>query len=516
MGSTSDWDVMSDAAATLAQFGVEFEKRVVSAHRTPDLLVEYAKTAKSRGLEVIIAGAGGAAHLPGMVASMTALPVIGVPVKSRALNGLDSLLSIVQMPGGVPVATVAINGAKNAALIAVSILALKDEALAARLEMFRAKQRMYLKRNFRPMSAVKTIGIIGGGQLGLMIIEQAHLLGARTICLDPAEDAPAFKISDERIVGRFDDPAALEELCRRSDVVTYEFENVPGDLLVALEQKYNIKQGFRPLFDSQDRLREKSNACDHGLKTPAFMAVDDEESLHRAIARIAYPCVLKTRTLGYDGHGQAVLRGEADLAKARELLAVPCILEEFVPFDFEASVVLVSDGERVICFPVGRNIHKDGILDLCIVPAEMPDQVRERMVSQSKRFMRDCGYRGILAIEYFVKGDEVYFNEMAPRPHNSGHWTIEGSTTNQFRELCRYLLDMPLEEPQLKAPTVMKNILGQDLERAEALARENRPGVYVHIYGKTVSKPKRKMGHVTFVGVTGEEYAAKWADRFVK
>ena len=192
------------------------------------------------------------------------------------------------------------------------------------------------------MSAVKTIGIIGGGQLGLMIIEQAHLLGARTICLDPAEDAPAFKISDERIVGRFDDPAALEELCRRSDVVTYEFENVPGDLLVALEQKYNIKQGFRPLFDSQDRLREKSNACDHGLKTPAFMAVDDEESLHRAIARIGYPCVLKTRTLGYDGHGQAVLRGEADLAKARELLAVPCILEEFVPFDFEASVVLVS------------------------------------------------------------------------------------------------------------------------------------------------------------------------------
>ena len=140
MGSTSDWDVMSDAAATLAQFGVEFEKRVVSAHRTPDMLVEYAKTAKSRGLEVIIAGAGGAAHLPGMVASMTALPVIGVPVKSRALNGLDSLLSIVQMPGGVPVATVAINGAKNAALIAVSILALKDEALAARLEMFRAKQ----------------------------------------------------------------------------------------------------------------------------------------------------------------------------------------------------------------------------------------------------------------------------------------------------------------------------------------------------------------------------------------
>lgn len=352
--------------------------------------------------------------------------------------------------------------------------------------------------------------------MGLMIIEQAHLLGARTICLDPAEDAPAFALSDEYIVGRFDDSQALEELCRRSDVVTYEFENVPGDLLVSLEKKYNIKQGFKPLFDSQDRLREKSNARDHGLQTPAFEAVDDAESLRRAVERIGYPCVLKTRTLGYDGHGQAVLRGEADLQKGEELLAVPCILEEFIPFDFEASVVLVADEQRVICFPVGQNIHKDGILDLCFVPAAMDEQVRERMMEQSKRFMRDCGYQGILAIEYFVKGQEIYFNEMAPRPHNSGHWTIEGTTTNQFRELCRYLLDEPLEEPRLVAPTVMKNILGQDLERAKVLAAENLPDVYVHIYGKTVSKPKRKMGHVTFVGMTGEEYRTKWADEFVK
>lgn len=140
MGSTSDYEVMVDAVAMLEQFGVEYEKRVVSAHRTPDLLCEYAKTARSRGLGVIIAGAGGAAHLPGMVAAMTTLPVVGVPVKSRALNGLDSLLSIVQMPAGVPVATTAINGAKNAALMAVSILALQDAALAEKLEAFRARQ----------------------------------------------------------------------------------------------------------------------------------------------------------------------------------------------------------------------------------------------------------------------------------------------------------------------------------------------------------------------------------------
>ncbi len=140
MGSASDYEVMADAVETLEAFGVEFEKRIVSAHRTPDLLCEYARTARRRGLGVIIAGAGGAAHLPGMVAAMTSLPVVGVPVKSRALNGLDSLLSIVQMPAGVPVATTAINGAKNAALLAVSILALHDEELAAKLEEFRAEQ----------------------------------------------------------------------------------------------------------------------------------------------------------------------------------------------------------------------------------------------------------------------------------------------------------------------------------------------------------------------------------------
>lgn len=140
MGSTSDYEVMSGAVEMLAELGIDCEKRVVSAHRTPDLMYEYAHTARERGISVIIAGAGGAAHLPGMVAAMTTLPVIGVPVKSRALNGLDSLLSIVQMPAGVPVATVAINGAKNAALIAASILSLQDPEVARRLEKFRENQ----------------------------------------------------------------------------------------------------------------------------------------------------------------------------------------------------------------------------------------------------------------------------------------------------------------------------------------------------------------------------------------
>lgn len=363
---------------------------------------------------------------------------------------------------------------------------------------------------------MKTIGIIGGGQLGLMIAGQAREMGVRTVCLDPAADAPAFRVCDEAIVARYDDAAALEELCRRSDAVTYEFENVPGEILIPLCEKYNIPQGYKPLYDSQDRLREKRNARDHGLLTPGFAAVDDEASLRAAVRELGLPAVLKTRTLGYDGHGQTVLRSEDDIARALPMLTVPCILEEFIPFDSEASIVMVADRERVVSFPVGRNIHREGILDLCVVPSEADPQLLERMKAQSERFMRACGYTGILAIEYFIRGEAVYFNEMAPRPHNSGHYTIEGATTNQFRELVRYLVGEPLQEPRLAAPTVMKNILGQDLEAAGKAAAENRPGVYVHLYGKTESRPKRKMGHITFVGMTAEAYEKEWSARFVK
>lgn len=349
----------------------------------------------------------------------------------------------------------------------------------------------------------------------MMIAQQARLLGARTICLDPGADAPAVKVCDEHIVAAFDDAVALEELCRRSDVVTYEFENVPGEVLVPLVEKYNIPQGYRPLYDSQDRVREKINAREGGLKTPRFAEVVDRASLLEGIAEVGYPCVFKTRTLGYDGHGQVVLRSEADVERTAEYWGTPAILEEFVPFDYEASIVMVSDGDRVVSFPVGRNIHRDGILDLCTVPAACDPALTARMRAQSERFMRDCGYEGILAIEYFVRGDEIYFNEMAPRPHNSGHYTIEGCTTNQFRELVRYLAGEPLQEPQLVAPTVMKNILGQDLEAAERIAAEALPGVHVHIYGKRESRPKRKMGHITFTGMTAGEYARVWAGRFV-
>lgn len=419
----------------------------------------------------------------------------------------------------------------------------------------------------------KKIGIIGGGQLGLMIAEEAHRQGALVYALDPAPDAPAFAECDGHIVAAYDDLGALEQLGDMTDVLTYEFENVPGDILRHLEGKYNIPQGIAPLFDSQDRLREKNNAKRHGLPVPDYVPLpacsSDEdcaevpceltdgqrrEELSEAVKKVGMPCVLKTRRLGYDGHGQAVIREEKDIEKAAELLHVPCILEAFVPFDYECSVIMVRDGQKTIHFPIGRNIHKGGILDLCIVPTgtlyvagnqSNPERTPlcGRIVDACEKFMEGCDYRGILAIELFIKGNDFVFNEMAPRPHNSGHYTIEGCTSSQYTELCHFLLGKTLEQPELVAPTVMKNILGQDLEAAwkiidtahaehwqnpaavpvsntakggKAYCGEAGAGVFVHIYGKTESRPKRKMAHITYVPMTQELFEKNWEYKFVK
>ncbi|MFI3305962.1 MAG: 5-(carboxyamino)imidazole ribonucleotide synthase [Rikenellaceae bacterium] len=360
------------------------------------------------------------------------------------------------------------------------------------------------------------IGIVGGGQLGLMIAEAAVELGHTCVALDPANDAPAFAVCEGRIVAAYDDVEALTQLCELCDVVTYEFENIPAEVLIPLCERYNIKQGCEQLLKSQDRLVEKQNAAANGLTTQRYAAVDGMESLCVAVEQIALPAVLKSRRMGYDGKGQMVLRTQEDLAKAAELVKVPCILEEFVEYDFEVSTVAVRSEEGCTIFPVGRNVHRRGVLDLCIVPAEMSAALREKIERGSVEFMERCGYYGILAIEYFVRGEDVIFNEMAPRPHNSGHYTIEGTTSSQFSELVRFLTDEPLQGARLVAESVvMKNILGEDLAAAEALEAEQVDGCYTHIYGKSECKVGRKMAHITFVGSTEAEYRSKWSERFV-
>ncbi len=354
------------------------------------------------------------------------------------------------------------------------------------------------------------IGIIGGGQLGLMIAQAAKQQGHSCWALDPTPNAPAFVECESHIVAAYDDVVGLTKLCEGCDVVTYEFENIPADVLEPLCERYNIKQGCRQLLMSQDRLVEKGNAEANGLKTQRYEAVDGVESLRSAVERIGLPSVLKSRKFGYDGQGQMVLRSEEDIARAEEvgLTSAPCILEEFVKYDYEVSSVVVRSESGATTFPIGRNIHTNGILDLSIAPADMPVELRESIERGSLKFMQRCGYYGILAIEYFVRGEEVIFNEMAPRPHNSGHYTIEGCTSSQFSELVRYLTDTPLEGAELIGRgVVMKNILGQHMPLAEALLADRPEGCYVHLYGKSECKVNRKMGHVTFVGYTQDEYS---------
>jgi len=351
------------------------------------------------------------------------------------------------------------------------------------------------------------IGIIGGGQLGMMMVEEAHKLGYTCAVLDPSKDCPCSKVCDYFIEGSFNKLADLDKLAKVSEVLSYEFENVDGKILSKLDDKYNIAQGIKPLLDSQDRLREKMNALKNGLKTCKFYDCSSILDLKKAISIIGFPCIYKTRRDGYDGHGQVILNCESDIEKVKPYLENNLgIIEEKIDFDFECSIIMIRSKDQIIHFPISRNIHKNGILDLSIVPAKIDKKLEEEMIKQSINFMINANYYGILTIEYFVKGDKFYFNEMAPRPHNSGHYTIEGCQTNQFKELIKFLKEEKLEIPKLKSETLMKNILGKDLINLDKLFEI--PNGYIHMYHKKEKRINRKLGHITYRNMNEELFSS--------
>ncbi len=392
MGSKSDWATMQKTAEVLDRFGVAYEKKVVSAHRTPDLMFKHAEEARSRGIKVIIAGAGGAAHLPGMVAAKTTLPVIGVPVKSRALSGVDSLYSIVQMPGGVPVATMAIGeaGATNAALFALRLLSVEDQTVATALADFAEEQ----------------------GKI--------------------AEESTNELIYAEIIVAPYDDVDALRQLADRCDVLTYEFENVDADGLDTVIKDGQLPQGTDLLRISQNRIFEKDFLLNKAQVTVApYKVVNSSQDL--AEIDLSKNYVLKTATGGYDGHGQKVIRSEADLEEAYELAdSADCVLEEFVNFDLEISVIVSGNGKDVIVFPVQENIHRNNILSKTIVPARISESLAEKAKAMAVRIAEQLNLSGTLCVEMFATADNIIVNEIAPRPHNSGHYSIEACDFSQF------------------------------------------------------------------------------------
>ena len=340
------------------------------------------------------------------------------------------------------------------------------------------------------------VGIIGGGQLGRMLALAGHDLGIACTTLDPAADSPAAQVAPA-IAGAYDDRDALLGLAAAADVVTYEFENVPAESTRFLADRgVSLFPPPEALAVAQDRLREKTLFTDVGLPVPTFAAVDDLDSLHDAIEAIGLPAVLKTRRLGYDGKGQTVLR-HAELAEDawRSVGEVPSILEALVPFDREVSILAVRgrDGATA-CWPLVENHHEEGILRVSLAPGpDVPPSLQAAAEAHAVAVLDRLGYVGVLAIELFQVGEGLLGNEMAPRVHNSGHWTIEGARTSQFENHLRAISGLPLGDTTVDRPVAMVNLIGKVPPEERLLAL---PDVHLHDYGK-VPRPRRKLGHVT-------------------
>lgn len=336
------------------------------------------------------------------------------------------------------------------------------------------------------------VGIVGAGQLARMMALAGIPLGMRFVFLDPAKDSCAAGLG-EHLCGAYDDPGLLAQLAERADVVTYEFENVPAASIEFLSTHVPVFPSAIALATSRDRLREKSMFRELGIATPAFAAVGSLEELRHAVAEIGLPAVLKTRTLGYDGKGQAVLREAADIEAAwAKLGGVPLILEGFVRFDREVSMVGVRgrDGELRF-YPLSENEHRSGILHLSTSRAG--DRVEPLACEYAKRVFEHLDYVGVLALELFQVGDQLLANEMAPRVHNSGHWTIEGAETSQFENHLRAVAGLPLGSTAALGHAAMVNFIGNLPTGPDVLTI---PGAHLHLYGKE-PRPGRKVAHAT-------------------
>ena len=363
----------------------------------------------------------------------------------------------------------------------------------------------------------KTIGIIGGGQLGQMLTFAAKQAGMRVVILDPNPDCSAAQAADSSIVAEYSDKKAIEELARRSDVLTYEFENVDLEALEDVSDKVLIPQGTELLRITKDRLREKTFLKEHGLQVAPFAAVSCKEDLVSAIEEIGYPSVLKTCEGGYDGKSQLVLHTREDLKNADELLEQGrCIPEGWVEFSMECSVMVARNMDGAISvFPVSENIHRNQILHESIVPARMSEELQSNAKKMAEKIADSLNLCGILGVEMFVGADgRLYVNELAPRPHNSGHYSIEACNFSQFAVHNRAICNWPMPKIDLLSPVVMVNILGQHVDGCRKLVLK-KPQWHFHDYGKGEIRIDRKMGHVTILTDDIEKTLAEVEDTSV-
>lgn len=347
-----------------------------------------------------------------------------------------------------------------------------------------------------PLKTGATIGILGGGQLGRMLSVAASRLGFKTCIYEPGGDCPASHVANYHLQASYDDTEALEKFAASVDVITYEFENIPTSALDTLEALRPIRPNREALRVSQDRIIEKDFLSGLGLKTAPYASVSSEGELRAAAQTIGLPAILKTCRFGYDGKGQARLKTEGDIPAAwAAMKGAPSVLEGFVNFSKEISIIAArSPSGEVSCFDPGENVHKDGILSTTTVPAKIAPPLRTDAVLLAAQILNALDYVGVMGVELFVTPEGLIVNEIAPRVHNSGHWTQEGCAVDQFEQHIRAVAGWPLGDGTRYADIVMENLIGKDMDRVDTLAKE--PNTALHLYGKSEVKTGRKMGHV--------------------
>jgi len=341
-----------------------------------------------------------------------------------------------------------------------------------------------------------TIGILGGGQLGRMLSVAASRLGFKTHIFEPGTNPPAADVAHHVTTAAYDDTAALKAFASTVDVITYEFENIPTQALDLLETLKPIRPNREALRVSQDRLIEKDYLSNLGLQTAPYADVTDAASLTAALDSIGAPSILKTRRMGYDGKGQARIMDhtQADAALA-SMQKAPSLLEGFIDFDYEVSVIAARGltGE-VSCYDPGQNVHKDGILDTTTIPSQLTASQKMDAVLLAAKILNALDYVGVMGVELFVTKSGLIVNEIAPRVHNSGHWTQNGCAVDQFEQHIRAVAGWPLGDGQRHSNVTMENLIGDDMARVSTLAKE--PDTALHLYGKADIKQGRKMGHI--------------------
>ncbi|ERG96658.1 5-(carboxyamino)imidazole ribonucleotide synthase [Haloquadratum walsbyi] len=358
-----------------------------------------------------------------------------------------------------------------------------------------------------------TLGVVGGGQLGRMLAEAAAPLGVEVIVLDPTPDCPAAPVVRDQIVGEFDDPDAVSELAGRVDAITFEIELADADLLSDVTSTFDVTVNPAPstLAMIEDKLIQKRTLDNAGIPVPSFRAVDTVSELKTALD-IFDAVMLKARTGGYDGRGNVPVTDPANAADALASVGGSAMAERLIDFTRELSVIAVKGTETTRTFPPGENIHEAEILRETIIPARTSEDARDRADAVARDVLETLDGRGVFGIEMFETADgNILVNEIAPRPHNSGHWTIEGAHSSQFEQHVRAVLGWPLGSTTRRSPTVMTNILGTVdtpcpamLTGIESVLADEHTSM--HWYGKDEVRPLRKMGHLTLTDDTAEAH----------